>query len=148
LPPRIRVIVGEMRKIPNKIATAVSDWIDENVPTPDGAPIANATVKLEAVDSHLIGAMPDGSDGPTSGTRTHVIRIKFFAHPDTDTAAIDELIGGLRLAAAEEPQIAGLNGGRLFLDGDEKVEAEDHHEDSDHNGPIITVTGRVAVSEG
>lgn len=137
-----------MRKIPDEIATAVSDWIDENVPTPDGPPVVNATVKLEAVDSHLIGAMPDGSDGPTSGTRTHVIRIKFFAHPDTEAAAIDQLLGGLRLAAAEEPQIAGLNGGRLFLDGDEKVEAERQHEDSHHNGPIVTVTARVSVSEG
>ncbi|HEX5929532.1 MAG TPA: hypothetical protein VFY48_09070 [Solirubrobacterales bacterium] len=137
-----------MRKIPDEIAIAVSDWIDKNVPTPDGPPVVNATVKLEAVDSHLIGTMPDGSDGPTSGTRTHVIRIKFFAHPDTDAAAIDQLLGGLRLAAAEEPQIAGLNGGRFFLDGDEKVEAETQHEDSDHNGQIITVTGRVVVSEG
>lgn len=137
-----------MRKIPDEIATAVSDWIDENVPTPDGPPVVNATVKLEAVDSHLIGTMPDGSDGPTSGTRTHVIRIKFFAHPDTDAAAIDQLLGGLRLAAAEEPQIAGLNGGRLFLDGDEKVEAEKQHKDSHRNGPIVTLTARVSVSEG
>jgi hypothetical protein len=144
----IRAIVCGVRQIPEQIATPLRDWIDDNIPTPDGPPVVNAKVSLEAVDARLIGAMPDGSDGPTSGTRTHVIDVKFLANPDTDAASIEQLLAGLRGAAAEQPQIAGLpNGGRLFVDDDEKVEAAEDHEHPVHDGPIVTVTARVAVSE-
>lgn len=134
-----------MRHVPDDIAKPVLDWIDENVPTPEGPPVVNARVKLDAVHDHLFGPLPPGSDAPTSGTRTYAIDLRFLAAPGTKQVAIDQLLAGLRLAAAEEPQIYGLpDRGRLFL-GKDTVEAVDDHEDPDHDGPIVTLAARVSV---
>lgn len=134
-----------MRHLPDDIAEPVLGWIDENVPTPEGPPVVNAQVKLDAVHDHLFGPLPTGSDAPTSGMRTYAIDLRFLAAPGTEQVAIDQLLAGLRLAAAEEPQIYGLpDRGRLFL-GKDIVEAVDDHEDPDHDGPIITLAARVSV---
>jgi hypothetical protein len=84
-----------VRRVPDKIAVPVLDWIDDNVPTPDGPPWVDTKVGLEAVQDHLIGPMR-GSAGPTSGTRTYSMDVKFRAVPGTEQAAIDQLIAGLR----------------------------------------------------
>lgn len=135
-----------MRRVPDEIAASVLDWVDEKVPTVDGPPCINAKVELEAVHEFLIGPMRD-SGGPTSGTRTYSMDIKFRAVDGTKQAEIDQLLVGLRWAADEESQIAGLpNGGRLFL-GDEKVEGPSEHRDPSHYGPIVTFAAAVRVSE-
>lgn len=133
-----------MRHLPSEIEVPVRDWIDENVPAPEGPPVINAKVKFDAVHDHLIGSIPPGADGPTSGTQTYVMNVRFLATPGTDQAAIDQLLAGLREAAVEEPQIKGLHGGRLFL-GQDMIEAPEQHEDPDHDGPIVTLKARASV---
>ena len=136
-----------MRRVPDEIAEPVLEWIDEQVPTPEGPPCVNATVKLEAIHDHLLGNMR-GSDGPTSGTRTYAFDVKFYAAPGTEQAAIDQLLASLRWAAGEEPRIAALPEGGRFVLGESKIVAEGDHGDPDHPGPIITLGARVSVSEG
>lgn len=144
--PWICAIVCRVRQLPDEIAAPVLNWLDEKVPTPAGPPCVNATVKLKAVHEHLIGSMR-GSDGPTSGTRTYSMDVKFYAVPETEQAAIGQLLAGLRWAAGEEPRIDGLPEGGLLRLGEERIEAKSEHGDPDHDGPIITLAAVAQVPE-